>query len=123
MARRYLCSMPDELRAKVKAVNMTLSDFADGINTFEQKVDKVLGIKPKVQSDVVLSAEGVIELRYKRCLRCSSSDLVCNGTNPKTLERGLKIEIQRYICNSCGHDFSAPVEGYQKKTNTTEIKP
>lgn len=115
--------MPDELRTKIKAVNMTLKDFAEGINTFEQKVDKVLGIKPKVQRDVILSAEGVIELRDKRCIKCSSPDIVCNGTNPKTLERGLKVDVQRYICNNCGHDFTAPVEGYLKKTSTTEIRP
>lgn len=115
--------MPDELRAKIKAVNMTLKDFAEGINTFEQKVDKVLGIKPNVQRDVVLSAEGVIELRDKRCIKCGSPDMVYNGTNPKTLEKGLKVDVQRYICNNCGHDFTAPVEGYLKKTSTTEIRP
>ena len=115
MARCSYRSMPVELRGKVKAVSMTLNDFAEGVTTFEQKLDKVLGSKPKVQMDVELSADGVIELRDKRCLKCGSDDIVHNGTNPKTLERGLKIDVQRYLCNGCGHDFTAPVEGYLKK--------
>lgn len=115
--------MPEELRGKIKAVSMKLNDFTEGITTFEQKLDKVLGSRPEVQRDVELSAEGVIELIDKRCIKCGSPDIVYNGTNPKTLERGLKIDVQRYLCNSCGHDFTAPVEGYLKKTSTTEIRP
>jgi len=107
--------MPEELRGKIKAVSMKLNDFAEGITTFEQKLDKVLGSRPEVQRDVELSAEGVIELIDKRCIKCGSPDIVYNGTNPKTLERGLKIDVQRYLCNSCEHDFTAPVEGYFKK--------
>jgi len=115
--------MPDELRGKVKAVSMTLKDFSDGVTTFEQKLDKVLGKPPEVQRDVQLSARGVIELIDKRCMRCGSPDIVHNGANPKTLERGLKVDVQRYICNSCGHDFTAPVEGYLKKTSITGTRP
>ena len=115
--------MPVELRGQVKAVSMTLNDFVEGVTTFEQKLDKVLGSKPKVQRDVVLSADGVVELRDERCLECGSVDIVHNGTNPKTLERGLKIVVQRYLCNSCDHDFTAPVEGYLKKTSIIETTP
>lgn len=115
--------MPEELRGKIKAVSMTLSDFAEGVTTFDAKVDRVLGPRVEVQRDVVLSANGVIELRDERCIRCGASDIVHNGTNPKTLERGLRIDVQRYICNECGYDFTAPVEGYLKKTSTTETKP
>lgn len=68
--------MPVELRGKVKAVSMTLNDFAEGVTTFEQKLDKVLGLKPKVQMDVELSADGVIELRDKRCLKCGTEKRV-----------------------------------------------
>ena len=118
-----LGGMPDELRGKVKAVSMTLTDFVEGVTTFEEKLDKVLGVDPKVQRDVVLSSECVVELRDERCLKCGSRDIVHNGTNPKTLERGLKINVQRYLCNSCGHDFIAPVEGYLKKTSTTGVRP
>ena len=114
--------MSIELRGKVRAVSMTLNDFAEGITTFDQKLDKVLGSRPNVQMDVMLSANGVIELREKRCLKCGSEDIVHNGTNPKTLERGLKIDVQRYICNNCEHDFTAPVEGYLKKTSITGIR-
>jgi len=109
--------MPKELKKQIKEVSMTLDDYNEGITTFEGKVDKVLGKKPEVrQKDVRLSERGIIELVEGKCLSCGSDNIVKNGTNPKSLERGLRIEVQRYICNDCGNDFTAPVEGYQKKT-------
>ncbi len=114
--------MPEELRKKIKAVNMTLTDFAEGITTFEAKLDKILGGKPETDKDVVLSEYGVIRLKDELCLRCRSDHLSYNGTNPKSLERGFRIEAQRYLCNSCGYNFTAPIEGYLKK-NTIEERP
>jgi len=95
---------------------MTLDDFGEGITSFEEKVDKVLGKESDVrQKDVRLSEKGIVELVEEKCLSCGSDNIVKNGTNPKSLERGLRIEVQRYVCNDCNDDFTAPVEGYLKK--------
>jgi len=115
--------MPKELKKQIKEVSMTLDDYSKGITSFEEKVDKVLGKKPDVkQKDVRLSEKGIVELVDEVCLSCGSDNIVKNGTNPKSLERGLRIKVQRYICNDCNDDFTAPVEGYLKKTNITETK-
>lgn len=115
--------MPKELKKQIKEVSMTLDDYNEGIISFEEKVDKVLGKEPDVkQKDVRLTERGIVELIKEQCISCGSENIVKNGTNPKSLERGFKIEVQRYICNDCGNDFTAPVEGYLKKTNITETK-
>lgn len=115
--------MSKELKNQIKEVSMTLDDYSEGITSFEGKIDKELGKEPDVQQkDVRLSEKGIVELVEEQCLSCGSENIVKNGTNPKSLERGLRIEVQRYICNDCNDDFTAPVEGYFKKTNTTEIK-
>lgn len=75
----------------------------------------IIGIEPTVKRDVQLSTKGIIELIDERCITCGSRNINRNGTNPKTLERGSKIEVQRYICKDCKEDFTAPVEGYLKK--------
>lgn len=115
--------MPKELKNQITEVSMTLDDFDEGITSFEEKVDKALGKEPDVkQKDVRLSEKGIVELIEEKCLSCGSDNIVKNGTNPKSLERGLRIEVQRYICKDCEDDFTAPVEGYLKKTSTTETK-
>ncbi len=115
--------MPKELKKQIKEVSMTLDDYSEGITSFEEKVDKVLGKEPDVkQKDVRLSEKGIVELIKDECLSCGSENIVRNGTNPKSLERGLRIEVQRYVCNDCNDDFTASVEGYLKKTNITETK-
>ncbi len=115
--------MPKELKNQIKEVSMTLDDFEEGTTSFEEKVDKVLGKEPDVrEKDVRLSEKGIVELVEEKCLSCGSDNIVKNGTNPKSLERGLRIEVERYVCNDCENDFTAPVEGYLKKTNITETK-
>lgn len=114
--------MSKELKKQIKEVSMTFDDYEKGITTFEEKINAELGKEPDVrQRDVRLSEKRVIEMIEERCLSCGSENIVKNGTNPKSLERGFRIEVQRYVCNDCRNDFTAPVEGYLKK-NTTEKK-
>jgi len=93
---------------------MKLDDFIQGITTATGKLTNFFKRDGKHQTDLKLSAEGIIKLDTERCTNCGSRELSLNGTNPKTLENGVKVQRQRYICKTCGEDITTPLEGYTK---------
>ena len=114
--------MSDKLREKIKSVGTTLDDYVKGLPNFDQKVDGFIGKRRGADNNIILSSDGVVRLRNEVCVGCGSSDIVFNGTNPKVLESGLKIKLQRYLCNKCQCNFTTPLEGYLKKTSDTATK-
>ena len=106
--------MPREVLGKIKSIQMKLDDFIQGITTATGKLTKFFKRDGKHQTDLKLSAEGIIKLDTERCTNCGSRELSLNGTNPKTLENGVKVQRQRYICKTCGEDITTPLEGYTK---------
>lgn len=106
--------MPKELLGKIKSVQMKLDDFIKGMTTAKEKLTNFFKRDRNNQTDIRLSAEGIIKLDTERCPNCGSRELSWNGTNPKTLENGVKVQRQRYICRCCGEDLTTPLEGYTK---------
>lgn len=49
-----------------------------------------------------------------------TEDTVENGTNPRTVDLSYSdsgtVRLRRYICNSCGEDFTTPLDGVREKT-------
>jgi transposase-like protein len=77
------------------------------------KEKPVLGIKiPKDR--LCINSKGRVCMAKPECVKCGSSYVSNNGGTtryPKTIiGTTLPIQIQKYICNDCGHTFDTPIE-------------
>lgn len=106
--------MPAELQGKIKSVQLRLDDFIKGIITAAEKIGECLSNTVNKELEYKLSAGKVVELEDEHCLNCGSKKLSHNGSNPKTLENGVQIWLQRYKCKACESGFTTPVEGYSE---------
>jgi len=104
----------------IKAAQFNLDDFSgDRKPTLDEKVRKVFGMKPHSPLSMEVDDEGVVGLSELKCVKCGSEDIVENGTNSRTVDLPYsdseKVRLRRYLCNSCGEDFTTPLDGVREK--------
>ncbi|MHB1622760.1 MAG: transposase, partial [Cuniculiplasma sp.] len=93
----------------IKYVNLDDFGLEPGITgLFDPNIPDI-SISPSNEMDLIL-------YRNPSCPGCGSMDIVRNGTFIRTLETGIQIRVQRYLCNSCCYKFEArpPNYGYGK---------
>ena len=107
----------------IKAAQFNLDDFSgERKPTLDEKVRKVFGMKPHSPLSLEVDDQGVVGLSDMKCVKCGSEDVVENGTNPRTVDLPYSdsetVRLRRYLCNSCGEDFTTPLDGVREKKTT-----
>ena len=107
----------------IKAAQFNLDDFSgDRKPTLDEKVRKVFGMQPHSPLSLEVDNKGVVGLSDMKCVKCGSEDVVENGTNPRTMDLPYsdseEVRLRRYLCNSCGEDFTTPLDGVREKNTT-----
>lgn len=107
----------------IKAAQFNLDDFSgDRKPTLDEKVRKVFGMQPHSPLSLEVDDGGVVGLSELKCVKCGSEDVVENGTNSRTVDLPYsdseEVRLRRYICNSCGEDFTTPLDGVREKNIT-----
>ena len=89
-----------------RSIHTTLDSFSDIHNSFTLMINNI----PVV--DIELKQNGLISYMNPACPKCSSRNVVKNGTCARTMENGIKFRIQRYMCKDCSYSFVARPPNY-----------